>query len=67
MDMEPNPLEQFCRRQWRMRTDAVRQCVDRRRESMMQIAGPLSDREKTNRDLALRMLRAKGTGSSEAK
>lgn len=67
MDMEPNPLEQFCRRQWRMRTEAVRQTVDRRRETMAQLAGPQTDREKANRELDLRMLRAKSAGSSEAK
>ncbi|AIE85145.1 hypothetical protein [Fimbriimonas ginsengisoli] len=60
-------LEEMCRRQWRNRSAAIREVLDRRRSTLAEAAGPLTDSEKVKRDSANRMLRVQGGPGTERK
>jgi len=65
MENEATQLEQVCRRLRRFRTEAIRQSVDGRYNILREASTTLSDAEKINRDIPLRILRAVGNAGKE--
>jgi hypothetical protein len=58
-------LEEFCRRQWRNRSTAIREQLDRRRTTIAEAAGTMSDQEKVQSESYKRLLRARTLGTKE--
>jgi len=58
-------LDDFCRRQWRLRSGGVRNAIDRRKSQLAGLAGNLNDSDRLARDLSNRILRAQSSAISE--
>lgn len=53
-------LEQFCRRQYQLRTEGIRAAIEAQQNRMNQVVRSFSDSDRIERESANRLMRAKG-------